>query len=204
MHFSFFKNGRTHFTKSFSEKNFFFSEKDFFFSEKNFAVCISVIITSISLLIFQSCSGGYSFTGASINAETKTFHVDNFINRANIVQPILSSELTYALINKIRSGTNLTETDDEADAYFSGTIIAYNVSPTAISAGDKAAKNRLTVTINVKYVNRTDRKSSFETRFTRYKDYDATLSLSSVEQSLIQEINEELVDDIFTKAFVNW
>lgn len=156
------------------------------------------------IVLVSACSGGYSFTGASINAETKTFHVDNFVNRASIVQPILSSEITYALINKIRSGTNLVETQDEADAYFSGSIISYNVTPTSITSDDKAAKNRLTITIKVKYVNHTDSKSNFETTFSRYKDYDASLSLSSVEESLIQEIDEELVDDIFTKAFVNW
>ncbi len=165
---------------------------------------IKVISLSIIIFLITSCSGGYSFTGASVNAQTKTFHVDNFVNRASTVQPILSSELTYALINKIRSGTSLKETSDEADAVFSGTITAYRITPTAITSTDKASKNRLTITIKVKYTNRTDSKSNFEQTFTRYKDYDASLSLSSVEESLIKEINEELVDDIFTKAFVNW
>ena len=163
-----------------------------------------VIITAWLSILFFSCQGGYSFTGASVNAETKTFRVENFVNRASIVQPILSSELTYALINKIRSGTNLIETEDEADAVFTGTITSYNVTPTAISSNDQASKNRLSITVKIKYTNRTDSKSSFEQNFTRYKDYDASLSLSSVEEALIKEINEELVDDIFTKAFVNW
>ena len=165
---------------------------------------IRVVVFSIIILLVVSCSGGYSFTGASVNAQTKTFHVENFVNRASTVQPILSSELTYALINKIRSGTSLKETSDEADAVFSGTITSYRVTPTAITSTDQASKNRLSITIKVKYTNRTDSKSNFEQTFTRYKDYDATLSLSSVEESLIKEINEELVDDIFTKAFVNW
>ncbi|MBR1626649.1 MAG: LptE family protein [Bacteroidales bacterium] len=162
------------------------------------------LILCIFATIFYSCVANYSFTGASINAETKTFHVENFINRASIVQPILSSELTYALINKIRSGTSLIETEDEADASFVGTITAYRVTPTAITATDQAAKNRLTIVIRVKYTNRTDSKSNFDETFTRYKDYDASLSLASVEEALIKEINDELVDDIFNKAFVNW
>ena len=162
------------------------------------------LIFGISVMFLCSCVANYSFTGASINAETKTFHVENFINRASIVQPILSSELTYALVNKIRSGTSLAETEDEADALFVGTITAYRVTPTAITATDQAAKNRLTIIVRVKYTNRTDSKSNFDETFTRYKDYDASLSLSSVEESLIKEINDELVDDIFNKAFVNW
>ena len=162
-----------------------------------------LLIFAIGIL-YCSCAGGYSFTGASISADTKTFRVENFINRASIVQPILSSEMTYALINKIRSGSNLKEVEDEADCVFSGTITSYSVTPTAISSSDQAAKNRLTITVQVKYSNRLDKKNDFEQVFTRYKEYDASLSLSSVEESLIKEINGELVDDIFTKAFVNW
>lgn len=153
---------------------------------------------------FCSCRGGYSFTGASIDAKTKTFYVETFVNKASIVQPILASELTYSLINKIRSGSNLQEVQDNSDVYFSGTITKYYVSPAAISSNDRAAKNRLTISIKVIYRNKQNEKSGFETTFTRFKEYDSSLSLSSVEEELIKEINEELVDDIFTKAFVNW
>ncbi|MDO5760101.1 MAG: LptE family protein [Bacteroidota bacterium] len=155
-------------------------------------------------LLLCSCSGGYSFTGASINADTKTFYVETFLNRASIVQPILASELTYAMINKIRSGTSLQEVEGEADVIFKGTITGYVVSPVAISSNDQAAKNRLTISVKVTYRNRQDSKSNFETTFSRYKEYDSSLALSNVEEELIKEINEELVDDIFTKAFVNW
>ncbi len=156
------------------------------------------------MFVLCACSGGYSFTGASISPETKTFRVENFLNRASIVQPILASELTYSLMNKIRSGTSLEETDGEADVTFRGTIMSYNVTPVAISSNDQAAKNRLTITVKVTYRNKQDSKSNFETTFSRYKEYDSSLSLSNVEEELIKEINEELVDDIFTKAFVNW
>lgn len=163
-----------------------------------------LFIFCICLFVLCGCSGGYSFTGASISPETKTFRVENFLNRASIVQPILASELTYSMINKIRSGTSLEETDGEADVTFKGTITGYNVTPVAISSNDKAAKNRLTITVKVTYKNKQDSKSNFETTFSRYKEYDSSLSLSNVEEELIKEINEELVDDIFTKAFVNW
>ncbi len=161
-------------------------------------------IVVICFCVLGACSGGYSFTGASIDPKTKTFRVETFLNRASIVQPILASELTYSMINKIRSGTSLEETDGEADVTFKGTITGYNVTPVAISSNDQAAKNRLTITVKVTYKNRQDSKSNFETTFSRYKEYDSSLSLANVEEELIKEINEELVDDIFTKAFVNW
>ena len=86
--------------------------------------------------------GGYSFTGASISPETKSFSVESFINRASLVQPILASEMTNALVNKINSSTSLMQVSDDADVSFSGTIIAYSVTPAAIGSNDKAAKNK--------------------------------------------------------------
>ncbi|MGP1514422.1 MAG: LptE family protein [Bacteroidales bacterium] len=198
-----FNKNKLYHTKFFSKKNFVTSRKNLFFLEKSFILWHFYLIVPIFLL-FHSCIGGYSFTGASVNSEMKTFYVENFVNRASIVQPILSSELTYALINKIRSGTSLSETENDADAVFTGSIVSYMITPIAITTNDRAAKNRLTISIKIKYVSRIDTKNNFEETFTRYRDYDASLSLSSVEEVLIKEINEELVDDIFNKAFVNW
>lgn len=148
--------------------------------------------------------GGYSFTGASISPQTKTFFVEHFNNRASIVQPMLSSELTLALTNKVSSSTTLKSSDDNPDVYFKGTITAYNITPVSIQGDDKAAKNRLTITVKISCVNKQDKKQSFEQSFSRFKDYDSGLSLSDVEESLMKQINEELVEDIFNKAFVNW
>ncbi len=151
-----------------------------------------------------SCAGGYSFTGASISPDTKTFSVEPFVNRASIVQPILASELTNALVNKVNSSTSLTQVDSEADVAFSGTIEGYSISPSSIGADDKAAKNRLTITIRVIFKNNRNPKDNYQTRFSRFKEYDSSYSLSEVEESLIKEINEELIEDVFNKSFVNW
>lgn len=117
---------------------------------------------------------------------------------------MLASDLTLALINKINSGSNLQSVNTDADVSFKGTIIAYSVSPVSIQGDDKAAKNRLTISIKINCVNRKDSKMSFSQNFTRFRDYDSSLSLNDVEEALIKQINEELVEDIFNKAFVNW
>lgn len=162
------------------------------------------ILSIIIIILLGSCVGTYSFTGASISPDTKTFSVDQIQNRASIVQPMLASDLTLALINKINSGSNLQSVNTDADVSFKGTIIAYSVSPVSIQGDDKAAKNRLTISIKINCVNRKDSKMSFSQNFTRFRDYDSSLSLNDVEEALIKQINEELVEDIFNKAFVNW
>ena len=120
-------------------------------------VTLSIVIT----ILFSSCIGGYSFTGASISPETKTYSVDQFQNRASIIQPMLASDLTLALINKISSGSNLQSVNSDADISFKGTIISYNITPVSIQGDDKAAKNRLTISIKVVCVNRKDKKMDF-------------------------------------------
>lgn len=160
--------------------------------------------TIIIAILCASCVGGYSFTGASISPGTTTFSVDQFINRSKMVQPMLASEITVALINKISSGTTLKSVNDDADISFKGTITSYGISPVSIQGNDKAAKNRLTISVKVNCINKKDKKMNFEQNFTRFKDYDSGLALNDVEESLIKQINEELVEDIFNKAFVNW
>ncbi|MDR1725828.1 MAG: LPS assembly lipoprotein LptE [Bacteroidales bacterium] len=158
----------------------------------------------ILLMLVSACVGGYSFTGASVSADVKTFSVENFVNRASIVQPILASEMTYALTNKIKSSTNLTAVDYDGDLSFKGIISGYTVTPTAISSNDQATQNRLTITIKVEFINKKNPKANFTQSFSRFKNYDSQLSLSEVEENLISEINSELIDDIFNKALVNW
>lgn len=154
--------------------------------------------------MLYSCKGGYSFTGASISPENKTFCVEQAINRARTVQATLASEITNALISKISSSTSLVGVNSGADVTFKETITAYSVTPVAIQGNDKAAKNRLSITVDVSCTNKQDKKMNFTQSFTRYKDYDSSLSINDVQESLISQIKEELVEDIFNKAFVNW
>ncbi|MGI6717681.1 MAG: LptE family protein [Bacteroidales bacterium] len=154
-------------------------------------------------LMFVSC-GIYSFTGASISPEAKTVSIEYFKNNASVVNPILSQTLTEALKDKFLNQTSLQLTEEDGDLQFEGTITAYQTVPQAITSNQTAALNRLSVTVRVNYVNKFDESKNFETSFTRYVDYDSSISLSSIEASLIEEIVENLVLDIFNQAVVNW
>lgn len=158
----------------------------------------------VPLLLFSSCVGGYSFTGASISPETKTISILDFENRATLVQPILATHLTDALRGKFSTQTSLVVVEYEGDMDIKGEIVSYVVSPTAIQGNDRAARNRLTIAIKVNFTDKHNPKADFNQMFSRYRDYDSSQNLSDVEESLINEITMELVDDIFNKAVVNW
>ena len=146
----------------------------------------------------------YSFTGASISPDVKTITIRQFQNNASYVQPRLTQLLTDVLKDRFTSQTSLNIIPDNADLFLSGIITDYNTKPIAIQGNETAALNRLSVTITVKYVNKKNEKQNFESSFSRYRDYQSNLSLSSVEEQLLKEIVDELVDDIFNKSVVNW
>lgn len=146
----------------------------------------------------------YSFQGGSIPPEAKTVSVQYFQNFAPLTNPALSQLLTEALKDFFTSRTRLALTARGGDLNFEGAITGYATSPVLIQSNDQAAQNRLTITINVKYTNRFDEKKNFESSFTRFADYSSSQSLSSAEAGLIEEINKQLVQDIYNKAFNNW
>jgi len=161
---------------------------------------ILTIILSISL---TSC-GIYSFTGASIPTEAKTISVDYFTNKAATVQPSLSQVFTERLKDMFLEQTNLSLSENEGDLSFSGYISKYQIKPMAIKANETAGQNRLTIAVEVNYINSLDSENNFKHTFSRYRDYDSAQNISDIENTLIEEITNELSEDVFNKAFVNW
>jgi hypothetical protein len=163
----------------------------------------TILPLCIFLMAFQRC-GIYSFSGASIPVEAKTVSVAYFPNHAQLVNPLLSSEFTSALRDALMNQTALDMVEDNGDLAFEGEITDYKTTPMAITTAQTAALNRLTITINVRYINHFDESKNFETKFSRYEDYPSDQDLNSVQESLISVIIAALVEDIFNKALVNW
>lgn len=167
-------------------------------------ILLSVFLSSV---VFTACKVTYSFTGASIAPNVKTFSVYYFPNRAKLVNPNLSQLLTQGpdgLENKLIKQTSLNQIKENGDLEFSGQITEYDVKPMNISKGDLAAQNRLTISIKVKYTNNKDHEQDWEKTFTEYEDFDSNKSLNDVEDSLVSEIIKKLADDIFNASVANW
>jgi len=162
---------------------------------------IAIMVLALAF-VCHSC-GIYSFSGASIPAEAKTVSVAYFPNHAQLVNPLLSNNLTNALRDAMTNQTTLDMVESGGDIAFEGEITDYKTTPVAIT-GQTAAMNRLTVTVNVRFSNRLDESKDFESSFSRYEDYPSDQDLNSVQESLTAIIVDQLVEDIFNKALVNW
>ena len=143
-------------------------------------------------------------TGASIAPDIKTFQVKYFQKTAPLGPSLLSQAFTEKLKDKFLTQTNLKLSELDPDLVFEGTITNYAITPLAIQADETASKNRLTIAVTVKFTNIKNEKQNFESSFSRFADYNSSLSLSAVENDLIREINEQLTEDIFNKSFINW
>ena len=164
---------------------------------------MKLILKTLLSISLTSC-GIYSFTGASIPTEAKTISVDYFSNKAATVQPSLSQVFTERLKDMFLEQTNLSLSENESDLSFSGYISKYQIKPMAIKANETAGKNRLTISVKVTYNNSLNSENNFEHTFTRYRDYDSAQNISDIENTFIKEITDELAEDVFNKAFVNW
>lgn len=168
-----------------------------------------IIYTAVLMLIgltINTCTVSYSFTGASIPVEAKTFTVRNIENVAPTINPNLAIDLQNALTDKLLTQTRLAPADYDGDLIYDITITGYNIKPSSISGGEAsvATQNRLTVRIKVVFKNRYDKEANFEKNFSQFADYDSSNNFTDVEDGLVQTILEKLVNDVFNESVVNW
>ena len=159
---------------------------------------------SLALLI-ASCNWGYSFTGGDVG-DAKTISIDFFQNNASLVQPQLSQTFTETLRDIFVQQTPLELQERNGDLHFEGSIVDYRIEPINAQADDfgAAAQTRLTVTVNVIFTNKLEPKKSFEQRFSRFADFDASEELSSVEGVLLEQISQELSENILNQSIGSW
>lgn len=167
-------------------------------SSLKYTLLIVVIVT------LAACKANYSFTGAAIAEDVKTVSVKTFQNFAPLANVNYSQTFTEALKDIFISQTNLTLATSNGDLQFEGSITNYQITSVAIQGNETAAKNRLTITVHVKFNNTKDKKQNFETDFTRFTDYDSSVNISGIEDELIKEINTQLTQDIFNKSVGSW
>nr|BFF35495.1 LptE family protein [Tenacibaculum mesophilum] len=161
---------------------------------------VSLLITFTTII---GC-GAYSFTGGN-TGNAKTIQVDFFPNQAPLVEPILSQKFTQDLQDLFTRQTNLTLVSTSGDLHFYGEIVDYRITPMSATAQQTAAQNRLTITVNVNFVNALEEKDNFEKRFSFYYDYGANQQLTGgILETALNEIIERITQDIFNASVAKW
>lgn len=156
-------------------------------------------------VLVSSCSIRYQLNGASIDYnETKTISFESFPIKASLVYAPLAVNFNEELTSKYASQTRLEQVRQDGDLQLSGAITGYSLSPQAVKADAYAAQTRLTIKVKVKFVNKKQSSQNFEQEFSAYRDFDATMLLTDVQDDLCNEMIDELVEAIFNATVANW
>ena len=164
---------------------------------------INFIIAFILLLTFSSCSV-YNFTGTG-KIDAKSFQVNYFQNNSPLIEPGIERIFTQRLQNLIQNQTNLNLTSSNGDLVYEGEIVDYRISPMTATADQRAAQNRLSITVNVRFTNKNKEADNFEKRFSFYNDYDGANQLVGAKLTEnLDIIFERITQDIFNESLAKW
>jgi hypothetical protein len=166
----------------------------------------SLFVFSIMTILFiTGCSISYTFNGASIDyTKVRTITIKDFPNQAPSVYPPLSQVFTEELKDKYIRQTRLQITPVNGDLELEGEIIGYDLAQLAVREDAFASQTQLTITVRVRYTNRTNPDDDFEQTFSAYRPFSNDQMLQQVQDELCSEIVKEIADQIYNATVANW
>ena len=177
--------------------------KDLIRINKTFKI-VSLCCTLACVLV--ACSVSYKFNGASINYDkVKTISFETFPNRsAAFVWGPMESMFNTALQDIYMRQTRLKQVRQGGDLELSGEITNYDAYNKGVGSDGYSTMAELRMTVNVRFVNNSNHSEDFEKQFSSSREYNASQQLSSVQESLVKQMIDEIVDQIFNATVANW
>lgn len=116
------------------------------------------------------------------------------------MEAMFYNSLSDAYSNK----TKLQVLQRNGDMQLAGEITEYSQLNKAISSDGFAAQTQLKMTVNVRFTNNANHNEDFEKTFSATTEYDSSQQLNAVQETLVQEMIDEIVDQIFNATVANW
>lgn len=146
----------------------------------------------------------YSFSGATIPSHLSSIAIP--LAQDNSVSTVtgLDQRLTELLVDRFVGQTRLSlePQEPDADAVLNVTIASYRNQPTSVGGQERATRNRVTVVLEVRYVDQTRGEDILTRQFSAFEEYDP-LNPGQEEEAALAAL-EKAADDIFTAATSNW
>ena len=152
-----------------------------------------------------ACKVSYSFNGASINYdETKTIQIADFPIRAAYVWAPMKVIFNDALKDMYTNHTKLQQVRRNGDLQLDGEITQYQQHNKSVSSDGYSMQTELSMTVNVRFVNKVHHEQDFEQQFTATSTYDSSQSLNAVQEQLVTEMVKDIVEQIYNATVANW
>ena len=171
---------------------------------KGLRVVIPAVIAGLAL---NGC-WFYSFTGASIPSHLSTIAIPLAVDNSTNTLTALDEQLTTRLVRRFVEQTRLSLQRDEqvADATLSARIDRYTNLPASVTGEERAALNRVTISVSIDYFDRVRDEPIIQRTFSNFEEYDP----ADPERGLDGELDaalavlDKIADDVFTEATSNW
>ena len=165
------------------------------FAALTFVVCV-VYSCRISMGLAPISSIDYT--------KVKTISIADFQNRAEYVYAPLATEFNQKLKDMSIQQTRLRVVNSGGDLEIDGEITGYNQYNESVDASGYSSKVKLTLTVNVRYVNNTNHEEDFEQQFSAFQTYDSSQLLTAVQDNLITLMVKDITEQIFNATVANW
>ncbi|EFM03025.1 LptE family protein [Hoylesella marshii] len=166
---------------------------------------INKVAAGLLLVFLSACKVSYTFNGASIDyTKTRTITIVDFPIRSSYVWGPMAPLFNNQLKDQFASHTRLVQVKRNGDLQIEGEIIQYQQRNKGVSSEGYSAQTELSITVNVRFINKTNHKQDFERQFTATSSYETTRSLNSVQEQLVGQMVKDLTDQIFNATVANW
>lgn len=168
---------------------------------------IAPVIVMVSLLlVINSCKISLGLTPiSSIDYnKVKTISIAEFPNRAEYVYAPMAPDFNQKLKDMFIQQTRLQLVNSNGDLDIEGEITGYNQYNEAVAADGYSSKVKVTMTVNVRFVNNTNHEEDFEQQFSAFQTYDSSLLLTAVQDDLINKMIKDITEQIFNATVANW
>ncbi|MDD3079991.1 MAG: LptE family protein [Paludibacter sp.] len=153
----------------------------------------------------NSCSISYKFNGASIDyTKIRSISIADFQNTATLVYAPLAQTFSEKLRDVYSKSTRLQILKKSGDLQIEGEIVGYELTPMAITANTYASQTKLTMTVNVRFINVKNPEEDFEKKYTAYQTFDSSTLLTDVQDELNETMISDITDNIYNDTVAKW
>jgi len=159
----------------------------------------------LPILFFLLASCSITFSGVKVPPGVETVYVESFINdpSSDYSIPSLGQDCTDELLEKILKETKLVQSDTKPDVEFTGTA-KIRISSEAPQAGQASSLDRMEIILQVTYTNHLNEEDNWKQSFTNFENFDPSENLDDIQEELTDKILENIMEDIYQKAFTSW
>lgn len=168
------------------------------------SLLIFALVNLLVVTLLTACAVSYKFTGTNIDYSViKSLQLDKIPNRAPYGWAPMEAMFNSKLEDLYTNQTRLQMVKRNGDLHVSGEITGYDQFNKAISADGFSSQVQLKMTVNIRFENK-KANVQWERQFSATTQYDATQSLSAVQEALVTELVKDIADQVFNATVADW